>query len=191
MRFGRCVAVVGLCSALTTIAHAGPETSHTVVKQVKLVAHIGDSLFVTKLDRTAYGVVELTAIGSSGPALTATVPIHIRTTDPDVRVTLQQPLRLSNGRGDLANAKVELMGKSGDVEIVANAGRVLTLEKPACDGFGGFDEVRQVKITAKVLAISEASPANASYRGDMVLIFEPTASAGRELVPGTIVTAGE
>lgn len=191
MRFDQCLAVIGLCSALSAVAHADPAAPQAVVKRIKLVAHIGDSLFVTKLDHAPYDVVELTATGNSGQMMTATVPIHLRTTDPDVNVTLLQPLRLSNGRDDLTNAKVMLKGKSGDVEIVANTARVIAMGKPASDDFVGFDEVHQVKISAKAPAASEPSPVSRSYRGDVVLIFEPTAYAGRESAPTAMVAAGE
>lgn len=191
MRFDRCLAVIALCSTLTAVAHAGPVAPQAVVKRVKLVAHIGDSLFVTKPDQTAYGLVELTATGSSAQVLTATVPIRLRTTDPEVNVTLLQPLRLSNGRDDLANVKVVLKSNSDDVEIAANVGRALTIGKLARDDFSGFDEVRQVKISAKAPEASGASPVYGSYRGNMVLIFEPTASAGREPAPDAMAAAGE
>ncbi|NHV27018.1 hypothetical protein [Burkholderia sp. D-99] len=191
MKIGTRLAALVAWGALAGIAHAGPASPQAVVKTITLTAHIGDSLFVSMPDNSAYGVVELTATDGSQQALAATLPIRVRTTNPDINVTLLQPLRLSNGRDDLVNAKVVLTGSAGDAEIAADAARVLTLGKRGRDGFDGYDETRQVKISAHAPAASEAVPAHGSYHGDMVLIFEPAASAGREPATGAIAAAGE
>ncbi len=179
------------CGALTGIAHAGSTSPQAVVKTITLVAHIGDSLFVSKPDDSAYDVVELNVTDGTRQAFATTLPIRVRTTTPDINVTLLQPLRLSNGRDDLANAKVVLTGKAEDAEIAPGAARTLTLVKPGHDGFDGYDETRNVRISAQAPAVGGTVSTNGRYRGDLVLVFEPAASAGREPAKGPVAAAGE
>ncbi|MDR0242368.1 MAG: CS1 type fimbrial major subunit [Burkholderia sp.] len=179
-------------SALTGLAHAGPTSPQAVVKTITLVAHIGDSLFASKPDNTAYDVVELTATDGTRQTFATTVPIRVRTTDPDIHVTLLQPLRLSNGRDDMVNAKVVLMtGGAANADIAPGAARAITLASRAHDGFDGYDETRNVKVSAQVPAAGDAASPNGRYHGDLVLVFEPAASAGREPATGAVAAAGE
>ncbi|MEK7893805.1 hypothetical protein [Burkholderia contaminans] len=191
MKIGTQLAVLVACGALAGVAHAGPASPQAVVKKITLTPHIGDSLFVSNPDNAAYGVVELNATDARQQAFAAALPIRVRTTNPDINVTLLQPLRLSNGHDDLVSAKVLLTGNAGDAEIASDGARTLTLAKPAHDGFDGYDEVRTLKISAKAPVRGGAAPANGPYRGDLVLMFEPVASAGREPVTGAVAAAGE
>ncbi|MGN7982731.1 hypothetical protein [Burkholderia sp. 22313] len=191
MKIGKQLAALAACGALTGIAHAGPASPHAVVKKITLTAHIGDSLFVSNPDNAAYGVVELNATDAGQRTFAVALPMRVRTTNPEINVTLLQPLRLSNGRDDLVNAKVLLMSQAGDAEIASGGARTLTLTQPAHDGFDGYDETRTLKIRAQAPTGGGAASANGSYRGDLVLMFEPVASAGREPVTGAVAVAGE
>ncbi|WP_175917177.1 CS1 type fimbrial major subunit [Burkholderia pyrrocinia] len=192
MKIGKHLAALAACGALTGIAHAGPASPQAVVKKITLTAHIGDSLFVSKPDNSAwYDVVELNATDRAQQSFATTLPIRVRTTNPDINVTLVQPLRLSNGRDEMANAKVVLTGKAGDAEIASGAARTLTLVKPARGEFAGYDETRNLKVSAHVPVVSGATSTNGSYHGDLVLMFEPAASAGREPATGAVAAAGE
>lgn len=186
------LATLVACGALTGIAHAGPTSPQAVVKTIRLTAHIGDSLFASKPDDTAYDVVELNAMDGAQQTFAATLPIRMRTTNPDINVTVLQPLRLSNGRDDMVNAKVVLMtGGAGTADIVPGAARPLTLVSRGHDGFDGYDETRNVKISAQAPVAGDAVSPNRHYRGDLVLVFEPAASAGREPATGAVASAGE
>ncbi|KAF1038068.1 MAG: hypothetical protein GAK33_02794 [Burkholderia lata] len=194
MKIGKQLAALVACGALTSIAHAGPASPQAVVKKITLTAHIGDSLFVSNPDDAAYGVVELNATDARQQTFAAALPIRVRTTNPDINVTLLQPLRLSNGHDDLVDAKVLLTGnagKAGDAEIVSGGARTLTLAKSAHDGFDGYDETRTLKISARAPGAVGAASAHGPYRGDLVLMFEPAASAGREPATGAVAVAGE
>ncbi|AWV02760.1 hypothetical protein DM992_25665 [Burkholderia sp. JP2-270] len=176
----------------SVIAHAGPTSPQAVVKKIALTAHIGDSLFVPKPDNSAwYDVVELNATDRTQQSFASTLPIRVRTTNPDINVTLLQPLRLSNGRAEMAHAKVVLTGNAGNAEIASGSARTLTLVKPARDGFDGYDETRNLKVSAHVPAVSGAASTNGTYHGDPVLMFEPATSAGREPATGAVSAAGE
>lgn len=194
MKIGKQLAALVACGALTGVAHAGPASPQAVVKKITLTAHIGDSLFVSNPDDAAYGVVELNATDARQQTFAAALPIRVRTTNPDINVTLLQPLRLSNGHDDLVDAKVLLTGnagKAGDAEIASGGARTLTLAKPAHDGFDGYDETRTLKISAQAPGAGGAASAHGPYRGALVLMFEPAASAGREPATGAVAVAGE
>ncbi|MEK6353238.1 MAG: hypothetical protein V4796_14410 [Burkholderia cenocepacia] len=193
MKIRTSLTALAACGVLTGIAHAGPTSPQAVIKKITLTAHIGDSLFVSTPDNAAYGVVELNATDGRQRTFATTLPIRVRTTNPDINVVLLQPLRLSNGRDDLANAKVVLTGKAEDAEIMPGAARTLTLVKPGHDGFDGYDETRNVKVSAQATTVGAAASINGRYRGDLVLVFEPAASAGREpaTATGAVAAAGE
>ena len=187
MKIGKYIIAAGACIAFTGLAQAGPTSPHAVVKTIRLTAHIGDSLFVsTSGGAAAHGVVELNATDGSPQTFGATLPIRVYTTNPDVRVALLQPLRLSNGRYDMTDAKVVLADKAGGADIAHDGARTLTLVKP---GINGYDETRNLTIRANAPATRGAAGVNGSYRGDLVLMFEPVASAGDDTVPGGRVAA--
>lgn len=92
----------------------------------------------------------------------------------------------------MADARVVLTGKTGGAEIVFGSARTITLVKPGHDGFDGYDETRNLKVSAHVLVVSGATSTNGSGHGDLVLVFdEPAASAGREPATGAVAAAGE
>ncbi|OXI43610.1 fimbrial assembly protein [Burkholderia aenigmatica] len=189
MKIGKYLIAAGACIAFTGIAQAGPTSPQAVVKTIRLTAHIGDSLFVsTPGDSAAYGVVELTATDGSPQTFGATLPIRVYTTNPDIRVALLQPLKLSNGRYGMTDAKVVLADKAGGADIAHDGARTLTLVKP---GINGYDETRTLTISANAPATRGAAGVNGSYRGDLVLMFEPVASAGDDAVPGGRVVAAD
>ncbi|WP_342705493.1 hypothetical protein OHZ10_18270 [Burkholderia arboris] len=186
------LAILVACSALTGIAHAGSTSPHAVVKKIRLTAHIGDSLFVSKPDNSAYDVVELNAMDGTQQTFATTLPLRVRATNPEIHVTLLQPLRLSNGRDDMVNAKVVLMaGGAGNADIAPGTARPITLVSPGHDGFDGYDETRNVKISAQAPGAGGAVSTNGCYRGDLVLVFEPAASAGREPATKAVAAADE
>lgn len=91
----------------------------------------------------------------------------------------------------MADARGVLTGKTGDAEIVSGAARTITLVEPGHDGFDGYDETRNLKVSAHVPVVSGATSTIGSGHGDLVLAFEPAASAGREPATGAVAAAGE
>ncbi|WP_063552479.1 hypothetical protein [Burkholderia territorii] len=189
MKIGKCIIAAAVCIAFTGIVHAGPTSPQAVVKTIRLSARIDDSLFVSKPDTAAgFDVIELKPTGGARQTFGATVPVRIYTTNPDVHVALLQPLTLSNGRYDMTDTKVVLANDAGHAEIVGDGARTLTLAKP---GVNGYDETRSLTVSASAPAAHGAVEVNGSYRGDLVLMFEPVASAGDERAPGGVgATAG-
>ncbi|KVE00331.1 CS1 type fimbrial major subunit [Burkholderia anthina] len=188
MKTSRHLVALAVSIALIEVAHAGQTSPQAVVKTIRLTAHIGDILFVSQPDDPAYGLVELNDTDGKQQTFAAALPIHVRTTNPDINVTLLQPLRFSNGRDDMAHAKVVLTGKASSAEIAPGAAHALVATTRGRDG---YDETRMLKVSAQAPAASAAPPARGSYRGDLTLVFEPAASAGREPATAPTAVAGE
>ncbi|KVV49194.1 hypothetical protein WT27_03315 [Burkholderia territorii] len=189
MKIGKCIIVATACIAFTCIVHAGPTLPQAVVKTIRLTARIDDSLFVSKPDTAAgYGVIELEPTGGARPTFGATLPVRIYTTNPDIHVALLQPLTLSNGRYDMTDTKVMLANDAGHAEIVGDGARTLTLARP---GINGYDETRNLTVIATAPAAHGAADVNGSYRGDLVLMFEPVASAGDDKARGGVVATAD
>ncbi|KVQ15988.1 CS1 type fimbrial major subunit [Burkholderia ubonensis] len=177
MKIGKLILALCVSGALAGIAHAGQPSTQAVVKKITLTAHIGDSIFVSRPDGSAwYDVVELTANDNTQKTFSKTLPIRVWTKTPDFIVTLARPLRLSNGHGEMTNAKVALTGADGTAIVAPDSMRKVTQVRPG-DG-GGFDEIHNLKISANAPARNGAARANGSYSGDLVLLFEPTAASG-------------
>ncbi|WP_244097219.1 hypothetical protein [Burkholderia ambifaria] len=187
------LAALVACGALTGIAEAGPTSPQAVVKTIKLTAHIGDSLFVSKPDDSAWNdVVELTAMDRAQRNFGATLPIRVRTTSPDVHVVLLQSPGALNGADGPGSAKVALTSNAGTPDMVSSAGRTITLVKRGRDGFDGYDETHDLQVSAPApLVRATAAPAGGREPGNLVLVFEPAASAGREPAEGTVSATGK
>ncbi len=176
MKIRKLVLALGASSALAGIAHAGQVSTEAVVKKITLTAHIGDSIFVSKPDgSTWYGTVELDADDYTQQTFNKTLPIRVWTKNPDFTVTLAHPLKLSNGSYEMANAQVVLTSAGGTSVVAPGATSKITQVKQA---EGGFDEVHDLKIRVAAPARTGAASTNGSYGGDLVLLFEPTASSG-------------
>ncbi|WP_269503227.1 hypothetical protein [Burkholderia sp. IMCC1007] len=173
MKIHKHLAALAACGALTGLAHAGPTSPQAVVKKITLTAHIGDSLFASKPDDSALNdVVELSATDRAPQIVGATLPIRVRTTGPDINVVLLQPM---------ADTKIVLTDRAGSVDMVPGAGRAVRLMKRSHDGFDGYDETRDLTISAPAPAVhGTAAPSGGRYPARVVLVFEPAASAGRE-----------
>ncbi|EDT41730.1 hypothetical protein [Burkholderia ambifaria] len=187
------LAALAACGALTGSADAGPTSPQAVVKTIKLTAHIGDSLFVSKPDDSAWNdVVELTAMDSTQQNFGATLPIRVRTTSPDIHVVLLPPPGSLNGAEGPADTKVALTGNAGNPDMVSSAGRTITLVKRGRDAFDGFDETHDLQVSAPAPVVrATAAPAGAREPRNLVLVFEPAASAGREPADGTVPATGK
>ncbi|TCW82763.1 fimbrial assembly protein [Burkholderia sp. SRS-46] len=176
MKIHTLVLALGVSGALAGIAHAGQPSPQAVVKKITLTAHIGDSIFVSKPDgSTWYGTVELDANDYTQQSFNKTLPIRVWTKNPDFTVTLAHPLKLSNGSYEMANAQVVLTSTGGTQVVAPGTVGKITQVKQAN---GGFDEIHDLKINVDAPARTGAARINGSYVGDLVLLFEPTASSG-------------
>ncbi|WP_322066307.1 CS1 type fimbrial major subunit [Burkholderia ubonensis] len=177
MKIGKLILTLCVSGVLAGIAHADQPSTQAVVKKIRLTAHIGDSIFVSRPDGSAwYDVVELIANDSTQKTFSKTLPIRVWTKTPDFIVTLARPLRLANGDAEMTNARVTLTAADGTSVVAPDTVRKVTQVRPGDDG--GFDEIHNLKISANAPARNGAARANGSYSGDLVLLFEPTAASG-------------
>ncbi|ABB10176.1 hypothetical protein [Burkholderia lata] len=183
MNIGKWIVALGVSGALAGVAQAGTVSNQAVVKTIRLTAHIGDSLYVSRPDSPAgYGVVELEATDRTQQSFRKTVPIRVWSTNPDFIVEVAHPLTLSNGPLEMTHATVTLTSAAGTSTIAPGAAQTIAQVKQGTGaGSGGFDEVHDLKISADAPPRSSAG-VNGSYRGDLVLLFEPRASAGDDKV---------
>lgn len=179
MNIGKWIVALGVSGALAGVAHAGTVSNQAVVKTIRLTAHIGDSIYVSRPDSPAgYGVVELEAADRAQQSFRKTVPIRVWSTNPDFTVAVARPLMLSNGRLEMTHPTVMLTSAAGTSTITSGAVQTITQVKRGTGaGSDGYDEVHDLKISADAPPRSDAG-VNGSYRGDLVLLFETRASAG-------------
>ncbi|RQS58214.1 hypothetical protein DID99_05935 [Burkholderia sp. Bp8986] len=193
MKIHHQLAALAACCALTGLTYAGPTSPQAVVKKITLTANIGDSLFVSRPDNSALGdVVELNATGGAQQTVGATLPIRVRATNPDINVVLLRPSGSPSGVDGLADVKVGLTDNAGNRGMVPGAGRPVRLAKRGHDGFDGYDETHDVKISAHVQDVrGTGQPTVGRNPASVVLVFEPAASAGREPAVERVSAVGE
>lgn len=166
MNFKVALIALGLAGALVGTVQAA---DNTVSKKITLTAQINDALFVSKPDgSTWYGTEELDANNYTQTSFSKTLPVRVWSTADDFNVTLAQPLKMSNGTYEMANAVVS-MG-----EQALTFGSSLTVEQTVA-GVGGYDQIHDLSINVDAPTKSATGPStNGSYSGDLVMLFEPT-----------------
>ena len=166
MNFKVALIALGLAGALVGTVQAA---DNSISKKITLTAQINDGLFVSKADgSTWYGTEELVANNHTQTSFSKTLPVRVWSTADDFNVTLAQPLKMSNGTYEMANAVVS-MG-----EQALTFGSPITVEQTVA-GVGGYDQIHDLAINVDAPTKSATGPStNGSYSGDLVMLFEPT-----------------
>ncbi|MDF3202858.1 CS1 type fimbrial major subunit [Pseudomonas sp. 1912-s] len=165
---------MGLSGFLLGGAQAATLPAKPLSKKITLTAKINDSIFVSKPDgSTWYGTEELESVDYTQKEFTKTLPIRVWSKIADFNLTLAQPLKMTNGSYEMADASVSISHVGGEGSVVF--GKSLKVTQVVA-GNGGFDEVHNLKISAKAPLKTGAST-EGTYSGDLVMIFEPSAGA--------------
>ncbi|MBN3816251.1 fimbrial assembly protein [Paraburkholderia sp. Se-20369] len=176
MKLSKLVLALGMTTALFGMAQTAQAES--VSKKITLTAQINDGIFVSKPDgSTWYGTEELEANDYTQTKFSKSLPIRVWTKNPDFNVSLAQPLKLSSGRYEMANAKVALTSNAGDSEVKFGAVQKIT---QITAGNGGYDEIHNLKINVDAPTQVGTVSTNGSYSGDLVMLFEPVAATAPE-----------
>ncbi|AUT47301.1 fimbrial assembly protein [Achromobacter sp. AONIH1] len=172
MKLNKIILAIGLGVAAVGVANAA-----NVSKKITLTAQINDAIFVSKADgATWYGTEELEAADYRQQSFSKTLPVRVWTKNSDFKVSLQQPLKMTNGVYEMKNAKVSLTSGAGTGEV--KFGSALTVKQVTTTA-DGFDEVHNVTVHVDAPTKTTGGPdTNGSYSGDLVMVFEPVAATG-------------
>lgn len=177
MKLKNILIAMGLSGALIGMAHAAPSSTNIVSKKITLTAQINDAMFVSKADGTTwYETEELEPLDQTQKAFSKTLPIRVWTKNSEFNVSLAQPLKMSNGTYEMTNTTVSIFHAGGEGAVTF--GKPLKVTQTVA-GNGGYDEVHNLKISAKAPTKTETGPStDGSYSGDLVMLFEPVAASG-------------
>ena len=144
-------------------------------KKITLTAQINDAIFVSKADgSTWYGTEELEAADYRQKSFSKSLPVRVWTKSADFKVSLQQPLKMSNGFYEMKNAKVTFSSGAGENEVKFGAPLSVKQVTSTADG---FDEIHNVVVNVEAPTKTAGGPeTNGSYSGDLVMVFEPVAA---------------
>ncbi|WP_423382276.1 fimbrial assembly protein [Burkholderia sp. LMG 32019] len=174
MKLSKLILALGISGALFGIAQTAQ--ADAVSKKITLTAQINDAIFVSKPDgSTWYGTEELAATDYTQSKFTKVLPVRVFTKNADFSVSLAQPLKMASGSYEMKNAKVTLSSNAGPKEVKYGAVQKITQTTP---GNGGFDETHTLTIDVEAPVQNGSISTNGSYSGDLVMVFEPSSSAG-------------
>ncbi|WP_322074667.1 CS1 type fimbrial major subunit [Burkholderia cepacia] len=172
MKLKQLVLALGVTSSLFSIANTA--CADTVSKKITLTAQINDGIFVSKPDgSTWYGTEELDAADYTQSKFSKMLPVRVWSKNADFNVSLAQPLKLSNGKYEMANAAVTLSSSSGDTAVTFGTAQKIS---QTVEGNGGYDEIHHLKINVDAPTKKGNVSTNGSYSGDLVMVFEPLAA---------------
>ncbi|WP_334043181.1 CS1 type fimbrial major subunit [Burkholderia ambifaria] len=176
MKLNKLVLALGVTTALFGIAHTAQ--ADTVSKKITLTAQINDGIFVSKPDgSTWYGTEELNANDYTQTKFSKKLPVRVWTKNPDFNISLAQPLKMSNGKYEMKNAKVSFGSAAGDLDVKFGSTQKIT---QTTTGNGGYDEIHDLTINVDAPTQIGTVSTNGSYSGDLVAVFEPLAAATTE-----------
>lgn len=178
MKLSKFATLLSLSLFACASVNAANTSAGSVSKKITLTAQISDSIYVSKPDGTSwYNTEELEADDNMQKHFSKMLPFRVWSKSKDFKISLAQPLILSNGHYDMLNTKVIVGTPLGDIDVKYGAGQTIT--QPVGDK-EGFDSVYNVVIEtdAPVADETQGSPSTiGSYSGDLVMLFEPSAAA--------------
>lgn len=158
-------------------ANAATKSENSVSKKITLTAQINDGIFVSKPDgSTWYNTEELEATDYKQTHFSKVLPIRVWTKNPEFKVILSQPLKMSSGYYEMQNPKVVLTTAQGDQELTQATPATVTQVVKTDDG---YDAVYNLNIDVEAPPAADAGKpsTNGSYSGDLVMLFEPSAAS--------------
>lgn len=170
MKIHHIIFAAGLGLSLASAAHAAP-----VVKKITLTAQIGDAIFVSRPEGSGwYDYEELDANDRTQRAFSKTLPIRVWTKGTEFNIALARPLQMRGGVYEMRDAKVVLSQHGREDEVRVGA-PLKVLQSTAGDG--GYDQIHRLTVSARAPVQTPDGPSvNGIYRGDMVVLFEPSAA---------------
>lgn len=177
MKISKLVVALGMSGALIGLAHAADEGKQ-VSKKITLTAQINDGIFVSKPDGSSwYSTEELAPTDFTQKKFEKTLPVRVWTKGTDFKVSLAQDLKLASSNGYSMGSPVVTMASAAGDKTIKFGGTPETI-KQVVEGNGGYDELHDVKIAVDAPTAVGGRSTNGSYSGDLVMVFEPVASAG-------------
>lgn len=170
MKLKHIALVASLVMSSASAAHAAP-----VVKKITLTAQIGDSIFVSRPDGSGwYDHEELDATDRTQRAFSKTLPIRVWTKGAEFNISLARPLQMRGGSYEMREPRVVLSQPGGEDEVRVGAPLKVQQSTP---GDGGYDQIHRLTVSARAPAQTPDGPSiNGIYRGDLVVLFEPSAA---------------
>ncbi|CAM4094429.1 CS1 type fimbrial major subunit [Serratia silvae] len=174
MKFNKLTLMLGMSLFIGSgVANAAP--SNQIPKTIHLTAQINDSLFVSKPDGSSwYDVEEIKPVDYKQQKFAKTLPIRIWSKNESFKVTLAQPLKMSNGNYEMPNAKVTIDTSAGAKELAT--GTALEVKQTTKSGTE-YDQVYNLNIAMDAPTAVDSRSTNGNYSGDLVMLFEPSVSA--------------
>lgn len=174
MKITKLVTALGVAVTFFGMAHTA--NADSISKKITLTAQINDAIFVSKPDgSTWYDTEELNPSDYTQQKFSRSLPVRVWTKSKDFNISLAQPLKMSDGNYEMQNAVVTLSSNVGDLEVKFGAQQKIT---QTVAGNGGYDEIHDLKINVDAPKPNGSVSTNGSYSGDLVMMFEPVASAG-------------
>lgn len=170
MKFNQYALILGMGMFFSAgVANAAP--SNQVPKTIHLTANINDALFVSKPDGSSwYDVEEVKAVDYKQQKFAATLPIRVWSKNESFKLTLAQPLKMSNGNYEMPNAKVTVDTGAGSKSLATGAStEIKQTEKSGSE----YDQVYNLNINLDAPMEANGLSTNGNYSGDLVMLFEP------------------
>lgn len=146
--------------------------SNNVSKKITLTAQINDSLFVSKPDgSTWYTTEELDAEDYKQQKFSKTLPVRVWSKNDSFKVSLAQPLMMTNSGTAMENGMVTWNSAAGAKALTTAQAETVT--QVSGDATNGYDNIYDLTINVD----APQTPINGTYTGDLVMVFEPVTTA--------------